>query len=97
VIKLDESSVPDEEYFYTTKTFNSLEITESVLLLENYITDKFDSIITEYWFYKGEDISTFHHFPTSEELEQLYDDGESEKVDCVHTCEKLIIKYRLNQ
>ena len=97
VIKLDESSVPDEEYFYTTKTFNSLEITEPVLLLENYITDKFDRIITEYWFYYQDNIEAFHEFPSEEDMDELEENGEDDRVDTVFHTEKLIIKYRLNQ
>lgn len=93
IVFFDESEVPDDEYWYFTKTFDCLEISESVLLLENYIEEKFDRVITEYWFYKDEDIATFHHFPTFEELYDL----DYVQVDCVHTCEKLIIKYRLNQ
>jgi hypothetical protein len=97
VIKLDESSVPDEEYFYTTKTFNSLEITEPVLLLENYITDKFDRIIMEYWFYYQDNIEAFHEFPSKEDMDELEENGEDDRVDTVFHTEKLIIKYRLNQ
>ena len=97
VIKIDESSVPDDEYWSSTKTFNSLEITEPVLLLENYITDKFDRIITEYWFYYQDNIEAFHEFPSEEDMDELYEDGEYDRVDPVFNTEKLIIKYRLNQ
>jgi hypothetical protein len=97
VINVDESDVPDEEYFYTTKTFDSLEITEPVLLLENYITEKFDRIITEYWFYYQDNIEVFHEFPSEEDMNELEENGEDDRVDTIFHTEKLIIKYRLNQ
>ena len=97
VIKVDESDVPDEEYFYTTQKFDALEITEPVLLLENYITEKFDRVITEYWFYYNDDIETFHEFPSEEDLLELEENGEYDRIDTVSQTEKLIIKYRLNQ
>jgi hypothetical protein len=97
VINIDESSVPDEDYWYSTQKFDSLEITESVLLLENYITEKFDRVITEYWFYHNDDVETFHEFPSEEDLLELEENGEYDRIDTVAQTEKLIIKYRLNQ
>lgn len=97
VIKIDESEVPDDEYWSSTKTFNCLEITEPVLLLESYITEKFDRVITEYWFYYSDDIETFHEFPSEEDLLELEENGEYDRIDTISQTEKLIIKYRLNQ
>lgn len=97
VIKLDESSDPDEHYWYSTQKFDSLEITEPVLLLENYITEKFDRVIKEYWFYHIDEVEVFHEFPSEEDLLELEENGEYDRIDTVSQTEKLIIKYRLNQ
>ena len=58
LIKVDESAVPDEEYFYTavyaTKTFDCTDqvIADSVMFLSDYMRETFGSnLYTEYWIY----------------------------------------------
>jgi len=64
--------------------------------LESYITEKFDRVITEYWFYYSDNIETFHEFH-SEDLLELEENGEYDRIDTISQTEKLIIKYKLNQ
>ena len=58
---------------------------------------KFDRIIMEYWFYYQDNIEAFHEFPSEEDMDELEENGEDDRVDTVFHTEKLIIKYRLNQ
>ena len=44
-----------------------------------------------------ESIEAFHEFPSEEDMDELEENGEDDRVDTVFHTEKLIIKYRLNQ
>ena len=93
LIFLDESDVPDEEYFYTTKTFDCIEIKEPVMFLSDYMRETLGSnLYIEYWIYDIDNNSEIlTEYPTGDLKNYLLEDEEEVVYDKVS---RLIIKYK---
>jgi hypothetical protein len=104
IIKVDESDVPDEEYFHTTKTFDCTDqvIADSVMFLSDYMRETFGSnLYTEYWIYDSNDYPfTLTEYPTKDYLLKLEEEEEEDfednkwKIDSIQLTTKLMIKYK---
>ncbi len=93
LIFLDESDVPDEEYFYTTKTFDCIEIKEPVMFLSDYMRETLGSnLYIEYWIYDiDNNFEILTEYPTGDLKNYLLEDEEEVVYDKVS---RLIIKYK---
>lgn len=93
VITVDESDVPDDEYFYTTKTFDCIEIRESVMFLSDYMRETLGrNLYTEYWIYDMDNNSEIlTEYPTEDLVNHLEENEEEVVYD---TVTKLMIKYK---
>ena len=98
LIFVDESDVPDEEYFHTTKTFDCSDnlIAEPVIFLSDYMRETLGSnLYIEYWIYDFDSIPhTLTEYPTSDYLWEIQEEGEHEKVSATQQATKLMIKYK---
>lgn len=95
-IKVDESDVEDEEYFHYTKKFDVSSISEPILLLEDYMRDKFGhSLYIDYRVFNDDIDRFFSKFPTYEYVESIRDDEDYEdEVELIEATTKLVMKYK---